>query len=819
MTETGLSSSQAEAKLKEDGYNELPAGEDHSFLHIAFSVIKEPMFGLLLAAGAVYFVIGDLVESVVLSIFALLSVGITVVQEWRSEKVLDALRDMSSPRALVVRDGKPLRISGREVVRNDLMILAEGDRVPADARIISPDTLMVDESLLTGESVPVEKSETNSVFAGTLIVRGNARTVVTGTGAKTEIGKIGQTLSSIKTEPPRLQKETARIVRFFAFFSITLSVICVLIYGLWRDEWLQGILNGIALAMSLLPEEFPLVLTVFMTMGAWRISKARVLTRKTSAIETLGSATVLCTDKTGTLTENKMSIVFLKSQNAVWKDGDLNPAPEILDILKAGMMASNKDSHDPMDLAFIKHPLSGNGDFSSPPPELRYGLRPDLLLTTSVYKKESGYTIYAKGAPETIAQACKFPPHKVDELHNQVKELAAEGLRVLAVAKAHHDSKIFPESAAAFDYEFLGLAGFSDPLRDDVPAAIEQCRSAGIRVIMITGDYPATAQTIARQAGIDGNIAITGSNIEKMTDEELREKVGTINIFARIMPEQKLRIVNALKQRGDIVAMTGDGVNDAPSLKAAHIGIAMGGRGTDVAREASSIVLLDDHFSSMVNTIAMGRRIYDNLKKAMIYIFAIHVPIAGLAFLPLLFDMPAILTPLLIALIEMVVDPGCSIVLEAEQAERDIMQRPPRDPAADILSIPVMIWGFYQGALSTVVLGLLWSLSLQKEMPIDETRSLMFASLLIVNIVLILVNRTFNPSLSQAFGKRNPFLGWGTAWVILFFGALLYWPHSRKLFDFGPLHIHDIAYAAGASLLLLFLLEASKFLIRRKIFS
>ena len=819
--EKGLSSGEASALLKSEGYNELPVAGRRSALVIALSVVKEPMFGLLVAATTVYLLIGELKESLILSFFALLSVSIAIIQEWRSEKVLEALRDLTSPRALVMRDGKPRRIAGREVVRGDLIILAEGDRVPADARLISRDVIATDESLLTGESVPVLKNsggeDSGLVYAGTLIVQGSARGIVTATGGRSEIGKIGQALKSIETEQPRLQKQTRGIVRFFAIISFLFSAFSIVIYGLRSHDWLDGVLSGIALGMALLPEEFPLVLTVFMVMGAWRISKARVLTRKAAAIETLGAATVLCTDKTGTLTQNKMSIVFLKSGHHIWQENEPYAPQEIIDLLQAGVKASKQDSYDPMDLAFFHHLLSKETNIKQTP-EFHYGLQPKLPMMAQVFKVDDKYEIYAKGAPETIAQACQFTDMQMEDLHREAESLARQGMRVLGIAKAETKLGSLPGNADEFDYKFLGLAGFADPLRENVPGAVAECKAAGMRVIMITGDYPATAHAIALQAGLDDGGVVSGADLRDMDDTELRRCVQDNNIFARITPDQKLRIVMALKENGEIVAMTGDGVNDAPSLKAAHIGVAMGGRGTDVAREASSIVLLDDNFESLVNTVALGRRIYDNLQKAMIYIMAVHVPIAGLALLPVLFNQPLILTPLLIALMEMAIDPACSIVLEAEKPEKNIMRRPPRDSQAPLLSAPALAWGFTQGILALFTVGGVWLTAYRLGMPENEIRSLVFVTLMVINLILILTNRSFSPSLFLAFERYNPFLGWGVMGLTGLFAALLSWNPAKELFKFGSLHGHDVIYALVSGFVLLIILECLKPIFQRLMF-
>jgi Ca2+-transporting ATPase len=819
MEQCGLTSQEVKRRLTAEGFNELPSAGKRPIGKIIWSVATEPMFSLLLGAGLIYFLIGDLKEAAVLSLFALLSVVIAAVQEWRSERVLEALRDLTSPRALVIRDGKPQRIAGKDVVRGDLLILSEGDRIPADAVLVSDDMIHVDESLLTGESVPVSKlqKEDSSLFAGTLLVRGSASAVVTATGIRSEIGKLGQQLYDIEVEPPRLQQQIKRIVKLFALFGSVLCVVSVILYGLLRHNWLEGILSGIALGMALLPEEFPLVLTVFMVMGAWRISKARVLTRKASAIETLGSATVLCTDKTGTLTQNKMSIVFLKANEIDWSAAEGQaPPPEILRLFKGGLKACKKGSYDPMDLAFINHPLVEKGDVKLP--EFQYGLKPDLLMMANVYSEENGFNVFAKGAPETIAKACRFTVEQFEDLKRDIEKLAGQGMRVLAAAEASFPKqKELPANADGFEYCFLGLIGFADPLHENVPAAVAECRTAGIRIVMITGDYPATACAIACQAGIDTDRVISGEQLKAMTDQELHDSVRTTNIFARITPDQKLRIVNALKDNGEIVAMTGDGVNDAPSLKAAHIGVAMGGRGTDVAREASSVVLLDDNFGSLVHTIALGRRIHDNLRKAMIYITAIHVPIAGLALLPLIFGMPLILTPLLIALMEMVIDPACSIVLEAEGAEKNVMKRPPRDPKSPLLSSVVLMWGVFQGTVALALLAAVWYFAFRYTLPEDEIRSLVFVCLFVTSIALILVNRSFSPSLLQAFRRKNPFLLWGACGISVIFWSFIHFPATKKLFSLGTLHGHDIFFAVIAGLVILLILELAKFFIQKKI--
>ncbi len=834
----GLTAADVQARLKVEGYNELPRPDRRTPLAIVVEVIREPMLLLLLGAGALYLIFGNLGEALVLIAFAMMSVLITVIQESRTERVLEALRDLTSPRALVIRDGERLRIAGREVARGDFVVLNEGDRVPADVVLVQSSDLQTDESLLTGESVPVRKFAKLSiasaksgrpggddlpfVYSGSLIVRGAGIGEVTATGIRSEIGKIGQSLSSLETEPPRLQAQIRRLVRVFVMIGGPVTVLVVLLYGTLRGGWLDAVLAGIALAMSMLPEELPIVLTVFMAMGAWRLSQARVLTRRASAIETLCSATVLCTDKTGTLTENRMTIVELRLKSeASFKPGgtgEVKLPDGFHELVEFGLLASAPVPFDPMDKAFHglgKMALSGTGHLRGPEWKLArtYGLRPDLLAMSQVWQTSKGETTFvvaAKGAPEAIAGLCRFSASDLASLAQSVDAMAAEGLRVLGVARASYDGKAMPGSQRDFTFKFLGLAGLADPLRSSVPGAVSECRSAGIKVIMITGDYPATAKAIARQAGIDAVDVVAGAELETLSETELAERVRTTTVFARVMPEQKLRIVNALKGNGEIVAMTGDGVNDAPSLKAAHIGIAMGGRGTDVAREASAIVLLDDDFGSIVKAIRLGRRIYDNLRKAIGFIFAVHVPIAGLALLPLLLGLPILFGPIHIAFLEMLMDPVCSLAFEAETEEDDVMRRPPHAPNEPLFSMQLIGWRVLQGAVGLVLVAAIFVMASRRGMPEAEVRSLTFFALVLTIVGLIVVNRSFSASLRIAFRRPNPSLRWILAAVVAMLALTLLWPFASRLFRFGPLHLDDLAMALGAGLLVVAILEFLK---------
>jgi Ca2+-transporting ATPase len=829
----GLTGAEAAARLKAEGYNELPRANRRTIPRIAIEVATEPMFALLLASGVIYFLIGDHTEALILLAFACLSVSIAIIQESRSEHVLEALRDLTSPRALVIRNGERLRIPGREVARGDIVLLSEGDRVPADAVLRSCHDLTLDESLLTGESAPVRKLAADGyppaarpggddlphVFSGSLVVRGQGIAEVVATGPRSQIGQIGQALGEIETTPPRLTVQTRRVVRTVAVAGIGLSALAVILYGMLRGDWLQALLGGIALGMSMLPEEFPLVLTVFMVMGAWRISRARVLTRKAAAIETLGSATVLCTDKTGTLTQNRMNIAELRVDGERMRPHGAPPGelpPPFRELVEWGILASAVEPFDPMEKAFHELWRERHEGRTSPGADIslvhEYGLRPELLAVTQVWAPNDGgeRLVAAKGAPEAVARLCNLDSARLALLRQVADEMAADGMRVLGVARARFPDKAYPASPLDFDFGFLGLVGLADPLRPEVPEAVAECRSAGIRTVMITGDYPATAQAIARDAGIDAGDVLTGAEIGDLSDTELAARVKGVSVFARVMPAQKLRIVRAFRANGEVVAMTGDGVNDAPSLKAADIGIAMGGRGTDVAREASAIVLLDDDFGSIVKTIRLGRRIYDNLRKAMGYILAVHVPIAGLALLPLLFGMPMVFAPIHIAFLEMVIDPVCSIVFEAEREEDDIMRRLPRSPASPLFSSGLVIWSLVQGALALALTAGVYVMAVMRGMPEEEVRALAFVTLVLTNIGLILVNRSFSSSLLHAVTKPNPAL-----WAVLSVVAPLLilsvrWAPAEQLFRFGPLHADDLSVSIAAALALIIGLEILK---------
>ena len=836
----GLSDEEAARRLKEEGPNSIPSGKKRTVFRIAFDIAKEPMFLLLVGAGSVYLVLGDLQEALILMSFVLLVMGITFYQEERTERALEALRDLSSPRALVIRGGRQVRIAGVEVVGDDILILAEGDRVPADAVLLACSNLTVDESLLTGESVPVRKlpceglmemrkpggDDLPAIFAGTLVVKGHGVAQVKATGAATEMGKIGTALEEIKPESTLLQRETRRVVLNIALLALVMCTVVFVVYGTTRNDWLEGLLVGITLAMAMLPEEFPVVLVVFLTLGAWRISKNQVLTRDMPAVETLGSATVLCVDKTGTLTLNRMTVAKIIADGATYDLNGVNSQhlpEEFHKLVEFSVLASQRDPFDPVEMAIaqlgdrtLENTEHLHDDWLL---EREYPLSPELLALSHVWGSPDGqeYIIAAKGAPEAIADLCHLDDARKEELWWNIEELANEGLRILGIARASFSLGSLPVDQHDFVFEFLGLVGLEDPVRPAVKDSVRECYRAGIRVIMITGDYPGTARHIAREIGLEpSDEFITGPELDGMEDAELQQRIRKVNIFARVVPQQKLRIVKALKANGEVVAMTGDGVNDAPALKAANIGVAMGDRGTDVARESASLVLLDDDFSSIEAAVKMGRRIYDNLKKAMSYIIAIHVPIAGMSIIPVLFKLPLVFSPILIAFLEIIIDPACSLVFEAEPEEGDIMERPPRRPDQRIFNKRNVVISLLQGLSVLLIVAAVFSVAHMSNMDEMEIRALTFTTLVVANLGLILTNRSWEHTIWHVRRQPNSALWWIVGGTLALLTVVLYVPFMRDLFGFAFLGALDIAICLGAGVLSVMWFEVLKYITHRK---
>lgn len=837
----GFSHTEVLKLLKTDGYNELPMAEKRNIYKIIAEVFKEPMFVLLIASSSVYLFLGSVDEALILlgSIFLIL--GITIYQENKTENALEALRGMASPRALVIRGGAQKRIPGREVVKGDIVIVKEGDRVPADAIMLWGRNLLADESLLTGESVPVRKISSSGednkyrrpggddlpfLYSGSMVVQGQGVARVIATGIKTEIGKIGKALTEIKEEETPLQKQTGEIVKNIFFVVVVLCLIVVLVHGFYKGDWIQGILSGITLAMSILPEEFPVVLTVFLALGAWRIAQQKALVRKISAVEIIGASTVLCVDKTGTLTENRMAIkrIFAGRRACDISSGIKKDLPEIFhELIEYGILASKRDPFDPMEKALKKlgdKTLGGTKHLHEKWVLVEeYPLSTELLALSHVWRTDhsSDYVVSTKGAAEAVINLCHLNEKQKKEITFEVDAMAKDGLRVLGVAKSHFKKAELPSSQHDFDFEFIGLIGLADPIRRSVPSAIKECYEAGIRVIMITGDYPVTAKNIGGEIGLKNfSETITGPELTKMNPWVLKREIQKINVFSRVIPEQKLFLVDALKSNGEIVAMTGDGVNDAPALKSANIGIAMGERGTDVARESADIVLLDDDFSTIVKAIKRGRRIYDNLRKAMAYIVSVHVPIAGITLITVLGGWPAVIFPVHVVFLELLIDPACSVVFEAEPEEENVMKRPPRDPKKPLFGNNMLIMSILQGFFSLIAVAAVFAFAQNSGKAEEEARTMTFITLVVSNIFLIFTNRSWSKNILSTFSIPNKSLIWVVSLIGIVLILAIYLPFLRKVFYFDFLTFRDLVFSLGAGIMSVLWFEVIKKIYSRR---
>ena len=865
---SGLSHELAAQQLAQDGPNQIPSGQHRNLWRRITDLLKEPMLALLVAAVAIYMLLGNFNESLILGSLVLAVIALTLYQEGKSQTSVEALRQLSQHFAHVKREGVLIKIPSRDIVQGDYLFIAEGDRVAADGYLLQAEHLQIDESLLTGESIAVNKNtasahlpiktlagqnqhqndevaQQNRVYSGSFVVKGQGIAYITHTGPRTEMGKIGASLNQIhhQNQSTPLQKQTRQLVKVLAFITLVLCSLMIIIMGLQNDNWLAAVLAGVALAMGILPEEYPVVLTIFPAMGAQRLAKQGVITRKMTAIETLGAISVLCTDKTGTLTENRMTvstlavalkngtnpnqaptaqffnIADLKKQlrqnpshhiNSPASESSLQLPEQFHELAEHAILASAPQAFDPMELAF--HKLGQ--EYLSQTEHLHqdwqlvktYPLSSKLRAMSHVWQHshDNGYTISAKGAPEVVMNLCHMTDQQVQEWSVVVNEMASQGLRVLAVAKGSFPSAQWPEQEHDFDFEWIGLIGLSDPIRPEIAQAMQDCQTAGIKVLMITGDYPATAKVIAQQAGMTQGNVLSGQDLEALNDEQLAHQLKTTNVCARISPHQKLRIVQVLKANGEIVAMTGDGVNDAPALKAAHVGVAMGARGTDVAREAASLVLVDDNFASIVKGIRMGRRIFKNLQKSMTYIFAIHIPIATIAFVPMLFALPPILMPLHIALLELIIDPACSLAFENEAEDPDIMQTPPRNPLVALLATSNIVYAFLQGLMAVLGVGLAYYVATLHTLPsltllptTQSIRTSVLIALITTHSWLIWINRAEGRPLflrrhSQATNRVALWITAG-AWLMVLTGVYL--PFFANALELSPLNLAQLVSA------------------------
>lgn len=816
----GLSFQEASELLQKFGPNESKLKKT-SFWRISLSILAEPMLALLLACGFIYALLGDLEEAITLSIAVIAVISLTIYQKNKSEKALESLRKLSPLKAKVIREGKKIEIDSAQLVPGDLVYLSEGDKVPADGYLVDGLNLHSDESLLTGESIPVLKEETDlnsqgpysefqKVYSGTKIVSGEGIFKVLFTGDLTSIGSIGKEMGEISESESPLQKEAKKFTTSFFLGALVISAFLIYGLGIRSGNWMQAVLAALTFLMAVLPEEIPVVLSIFFSLGAWRISKSGVLTRKLNSIESLGAATVLCVDKTGTLTENQMKVKGLVSsqENSLFEFKTPEVAEEFHILLEFSILASKKDPFDPMEKAIrelgIKLLYDTEHLHADWTLEKEYPLSPKLLALSYAWNSEEPgeFVIGTKGAPEAIFDLCHFSKEKTEYWEKITETYSLQGYRAIGVARSKITNSSLPENQHDLEFEFLGLILLEDPVRESVPSSVSECIQAGIRVIIITGDHAGTAKAVASKIGLhDHKESITGDELEKLTEEELASKLDTIGIFSRIKPAQKLKIVRAFQKKGEIVAMTGDGVNDALALQAAHIGISMGKRGTDVAREASDLVLLDDNFSSIVKSVFLGRRIYENIQKSISYILSVHVPIIGMSLLPAFTGDPIFFFPAHILILELIIDPTCSIVFESLDLEKGDRYSSPRRKNSSLMTVSRFLLSFAQGAIVLVLLITLYFKMKEKGISENEIRSFGFIFLVASNFSLMLTNLTHKGAFISILRSLHSSVFWIFFLATSALIASFQFDFSLRLFGFHRIPLDWVFSAIGLGLI------------------
>ncbi|WP_455821809.1 cation-translocating P-type ATPase [Clostridium butyricum] len=800
----GLNSEEVEKLQKKYGMNELVIQEKPNMLKKFLGVFKEPMFLLLLIAATVYFLLGAPKDGAIMLVFVGFVASITFIQEWKTEKTMNALKDLTSPKVNTLRNGKNILIKSTELVPGDVVFLSEGERIPADCIVLEPSNFSVDESILTGESEYVMKVSTTQsekstdywkkdiLYAGTLCVFGKCTAIVKFTGVNTEYGKIGKAISEAKDEPTPLQKKVSILVKNIAIAGVILCISVMLASYFYSFNILNSILSGISLAMAIIPEEFPVVLTVFLSMGAYRLAKNNTLMRKISAVETLGSATVLCVDKTGTITQNKMKVKSIYSDGRIFNNEDLKNQ-ELSDLM---VLSCEKDPYDPMEKAILEA-----ANLSQLETLYKYNLSKKIAFDSktkrmaNIYIKDNKYYVAVKGSAETVLGLCNLDKETMDEINIEIDKMASNGLRVLALADCTSE-KVY-EDLECYELTFKALVGLQDPPKEGVEEAIKLCKKAGIRVVMITGDYSKTAMAIGEEIGLKfTDKVIVGNEIDSLSENELCEVVKSCDVFSRVIPEQKMKIVKALKKNGEIVAMTGDGVNDAPALKSADIGIAMGQRGTEVAKEAAHMILMDDNFTTIVKSVKDGRRVYDNIRKAMVYILIIHIPIAAMAMFAPLFNLPPLLLPMHIMLLELIIDPTCSIVFEGEPAEANIMENPPRPPQEPLLTRNLTIKVVLQGVVMFLAAFMPFHYMIDLGISSEYARSFSLITFIVANVTLVLVNRSNTELLYHLIkekGSKVRLIVNSMALIMVF--AIVYIPILNGFFRTEKIGIYPLIFA------------------------
>ena len=803
----GLSQQQVLTSREKYGKNVVDYPYRNAFLEALKGFVKDPMVILLLVASMIYFVSGQTGDGIFMVSAIILVSGISMYQDSRSQNALEKLKDLSQPKSKVVRAGNVEEIKSEDLVLGDSLLVEEGTSISADGVIEHSNDFSVNESILTGESFAVEKDKTqkdNLIFQGTAVATGLAIATITAVGSETQLGKIGKSIQGIKEEKTPLESQISSFVKNMAIIGLVVFFVVWGINYFNSYELMDSLLNALTLAMSILPQEIPVAFTTFMALGAWRMMKKGIVVKQMKTVETLGSATVICTDKTGTITKNKMTLAKL----FVLKTNTISEAETLINddeknLIRIAMWASEPMPFDPMEIAlhdaYAKAFLTNERLQYSLIHEYPLGGTPPMM--THVFEDKLGQRIVAtKGAVEALIKVCNLSDSEIQQIHESINILTSNGYRVLGVAQSDFVGTNFPKTQQELSFVFKGMVAFYDPPKKNIHTVLEHFYEAGITVKIITGDNAETTKSIAKQVGFSGfDQSISGDELMKLSDSALKETVINTQIFTRMFPDAKLKIIDALKNQNQIVAMTGDGVNDGPALKAAHIGIAMGKKGTEIAKEAASLVLMNDDLSKMVDAIGMGRRIYTNLKKAIQFIISIHVPIILTVFIPLALSWiyPNIFSPLHIIFLELVMGPTCSIVYENEPMEKNTMTQPPRPFTSTFFSWKELSTSILQGLFITVGTLFAYQYSVQNAYDEQLTRSMVFTTLIIANVFLTLVNRSFYYSIFTTIKYKNDLIFWVIGVTIAITVLLIYVHPFADFFELEHLNIAQLGICIG----------------------
>lgn len=816
---SGLSDAEVEASRAKYGVNEIEQKRKLNLIQRILHIFAEPMFLLLIITASIYFILGEVNDGLIMLVCVFFVIGIEFFQEQKTDKALEALNTLSSINIHVIRNGKRVTVDSKDLVVGDIVLLEEGDKIPADGVILELQGLGVNESALTGESEVVYKKlkadsdehyKLNMCYAGCDVTNGTATIMVSAVGRNTEYGKIGNELAKIKRVKTPLEKQIKKLIVICSIISLTFCLVVVVVNFFYnqnlelRERLVQSVLSGITMAMATIPEEIPVVLTVFLAMGAWKLAKQQALTKNTKAVETLGAVTVLCTDKTGTLTQNKMTVedVF-----AITKD-----------IAKIATLACRKTPYDPMEIAIREYAERQGVNLENYNAQLvrEYAFNNEDKMMGQIWEIDGHKLLCVKGAYENVLPLCNAGEEESERIIAQANKFSESGYRVLAVAKQTRLEKI-PENLKSSHLEFVGLLALVDPPRQGVKESVEACHSAGVRIIMITGDNGKTAEGVARQIGLrNSSEVITGIELERMSDDELAKRVRKTNIFARVYPEHKMRIVKALQNNHEVVAMTGDGVNDAPALKKAEIGIAMGLRGTNVAKEAADLILLDDNFNTIVGAIANGRTIYRNIKKAIEYILVVHIPIILCSLFVPLVGLPLLLLPVHIVLLELIIDPTSSIIFQRLKAERDVMSKPPRNIKEPLLNKFAVIGCILKGTIIFLAMFASYAYLIENKNSQALAATFAFSILVLSNVFMVYVLQSEDFAIKNfVLDLKDKVIVLINSLIIIVLLLLIYVPWLNKLVGMVPLKPFELLLMFCLTLLLMLGFDLLKWLARK----